>query len=130
MPALPIQTPTDHESVSALVSRLGDDLARILRAEAALFRLRFYAGLEAMRARGGFLATGVVLGLGGVGALVAGLVTLLARWLPVWGAAFLVGGGLLLAAVVLGRIEVRMLSREVGNALAPATEDTTSRSLT
>ena len=72
----------------------------------------------------------MVLGLGGVGALVAGLVTLLARWLPVWGAAFLVGGGLLLAAVVLGRIEVRMLSREVGNALAPATEDTTSRSLT
>jgi len=130
LPALPIQTPTDHESVSALVSRLGDDLARILRAEAALFRLRFYAGLEAMRARGGFLATGVVLGLGGVGALVAGLVTLLARWLPVWGAAFLVGGGLLLAAVVLGRIEVRMLSREVWNALAPATEDTTSRSLT
>jgi len=130
LPALRIQTPTDQESVTALVSRLGDDLARILRAEAALFRLHFYAGLEAVRARGGFLATGVVLGLGGVGALVAGLVTLLAHWLPAWGAAFLVGGGLLLVAMLLGTIEIPKLSREVGNALAPAAEDQTSRSRT
>ena len=43
-----------------------------MRAESALFRLRLQAALEAVRARGGYLATGVVLGLGGVGALIAG----------------------------------------------------------
>ena len=58
MPALRIQTPTDQESVTALVSRLGDDLARIVRAEAALFRLRFYAALEAYEHGEGFWPPG------------------------------------------------------------------------
>ena len=124
MAALRAPAPTEQESVGQLVGRLGGDVGRIVRAEIALVQLRFTAAFAAVRQAGGGLAVGVVLGLAGLGAVVAGLVLLLALWLPAWAAALVVGGALLLVALLLALTGVRVLTTGVHEALAP-TDDLT-----
>jgi hypothetical protein len=117
--ALRAPAPTDQESVGALVQRLGTDVTRIVRAEIALIQLRVSGALQAVRAAGVGLVAGVVLGLGGFGALTAGVVLVVATLMPAWLAAFAVGAGLVLAAAVILTLDVRFLNREVTEALAP-----------
>jgi hypothetical protein len=117
--ALRAPAPTDQESVGALVQRLGTDVTRIVRAEIALIQLRVSGALQAVRAAGVGLVAGVVLGLGGFGALTAGVVLVVAKLMPAWLAAFAVGAGLVLAAAVILTLDVRFLNREVTEALAP-----------
>lgn len=119
MSALRAPAPTDQESVGALVQRLGTDVTRIVRAEIALIQLRVSGALQAVRAAGVGLVAGVVLGLGGFGALTAGVVLVVATLMPAWLAAFAVGAGLVLAAAVILTLDVRFLNREVTEALAP-----------
>jgi hypothetical protein len=117
--ALRAPAPSEQESVGALVSRLGSDVTRIVRAEIHLVQLRLAAALRVVKAGGSGLAVAAVMALGGIGALVAGLVLLLALVLPTWAAALAVGGGLLLVGAVLGLIEVRVVAGGVGEALGP-----------
>jgi len=111
--------PSEQESVGALVQRLGSDVGRIVRAEVALVQLRITAALRALKAAGVGLVAGAVLGLGGFGALTAGVVLVVATVLPAWLAAFAVGGGFVVIAAILIGLEVHVLNRGVGEALSP-----------
>lgn len=108
-----------EQPVGALVSRLGTDLTRIVRAEIALVQLRLTGVLRALRDTGATLVASALLAVTGVGALGAGLILLVAQWIPAWTSAFAVGGALVLIAVLLGGIQVRGLERDVGEALGP-----------
>jgi hypothetical protein len=90
-----------------------------VRAEIHLLQLRLAAALRVVRAGGSGLVVAAVMAFGGIGALVAGLVLLLALVLPAWAAALAVGGGLLLVGAVLGLIEMRVVTGGVSEALGP-----------
>lgn len=117
--ALPKARASDQESLGELVQRLRADVTRILETELRLFRVRVQAALDVLRAAGIGLIAAAVLALGGVGAIVAGGVLLLALVLPVWIAAFAIGGGLLVVAGVLTAVEVRVVRHGVNEAMAP-----------
>lgn len=110
--------PTD-QPVTALVSRLGNDVGRIVRAEIALVQLRLTVILRALRAVGAGLIASALLGMAGVGALSGGVVLLMAQWIPVWVSALAVGGVLLLLAVLVGTTQTRRLSADLREALGP-----------
>jgi uncharacterized membrane protein YqjE len=103
-------------STGELVARLSEQVSRLVRAELRLAQLELAdkgkrAGIGvALFGGGGLLA------LYGVGAIVAGLVLLLALALPAWAAALIVGGVLLAVAGVLalrGRTQVRQATPPV-----------------
>jgi uncharacterized membrane protein YqjE len=103
-------------STGELVARLSEQVSRLVRAELRLAQLELAdkgkrAGIGvALFGGGGLLA------LYGVGAIVAGLVLLLALVLPAWAAALIVGGVLLAVAGVLalrGRTQVRQATPPV-----------------
>jgi membrane protein len=124
--ALRATAPSEQESVGALVARLGGDVGRVVRAELALVQVRTEAALGALKAAGGGLAFGLALALVGFGAVTAGGVLVVAVWLPLWLAAFVVGGAILLVALAITWLEIRSLGHGVRRALAPA-EDGTPR---
>src|SRR4029077_14187280 len=86
--------------------------------ELRLIRVRVQAGLDALRAAGLGLLFAAALGLAGLGAIVAGVVLVLGTVLPVWIAAFAVGGGFLVLAGTLVAVEVRVIRHGVNEALA------------
>jgi uncharacterized membrane protein YqjE len=103
-------------STGEVVARLSEQVSRLVRAELRLAQLELAdkgkrAGIGvALFVGGGLLA------LYGVGAIVAGLVLLLALALPAWAAALIVGGVLLAVAGVLalrGRTQVRQATPPV-----------------
>ena len=111
--------PSEQESVGDLVQRLRADITRILETELRLFRVRVQAGLEAVRAAGTGLVVAAVLALEGVGAVVAGVILVLATIIPAWIAAFAVGGVLLATAGILIAAEVHVVRHGVREAMAP-----------
>ena len=114
-----LRTPEpSEETVGALVVRLRTDVERVVRAEIALIQRRVTAALDVVKAVGIGLLAAILLGAGGFGAVIAGGVLLLAASIPAWIAAFAVGGGLLLVAAVVGAVEVRVLSRGLGESLS------------
>ena len=119
MSALGLPTPSEDESVAALVQRMGADVRRIVRAEIALVQLRVTAALRVFKAAGGGLVAAAVLALAGFGIVMAGVVMVVALLIPTWLAAFAVGGGLLLVAAVLVAIELRVLTQGVNEVLSP-----------
>jgi hypothetical protein len=120
----PATHPPDDERLSVLVSRLGDDVRRIVRAEVALVQVRVDAGVGAARAAAGGLVAAVVLALSAVGAVVSGAILLLATLVPLatWIAALIVGGVLLLLGALAGVVAVRILKRGLRVALEPEVE--------
>ena len=119
MSALRAPVPSEQESVGALVQRLGADVTRIVRAEIAALQLRLTAALRVFKAAGGGLLAALLIGLAGFGAVVAGIVLVVALVIPTWVAAFAVGGGFLVVAAVLVAIEIRVLTHGVNEALTP-----------
>ena len=117
--ALRVPAPNEQESVGALVLRLRDDVTRIVRAETHLLQLRLSAALRVAKAGGPGLAVAGVMALGGVGAIIAGLILLVALVLPAWAAALAVGGGFLLVGAILALVEVRVVTGGMNEALAP-----------
>ena len=113
------RVPSEEESLGDLVQRLRADITRILETELRLFRVRAQTGLEAVRAAGLGLVAAAVLVLEGVGAVVAGLVLVLATVIPAWIAAFAVGGALLTIAGIVIAAEVHVVRHGVREALAP-----------
>jgi len=111
--------PSEEESVGALVARLGTDLQRIVRAEMRLLQARANAAGSVLLAASGGLVLALVLGLGGVGALVAAAVLLVGIVLPPWIAALAVGATLVAIAVVVTVAKVRALKNGMRQALAP-----------
>ena len=118
-----LPAPSENESLGALFQRLAADVGQIVRVEIALVQLRVTSALRVVRAAGGGLVAGGVLGLTGFGTVMAGVVMILGTVLPVWLAAFAVGGGLLVVATIVIAVEVRVLNRGVQEALAPVDPD-------
>lgn len=114
--------PSEQDSFGTLVTRLANDLTRLVRAETALVQVRITALARAVQTSGVRLAASAVVGLAGVGGLVAGLILVLATRMPTWLAAFVVGGGLLALAAVLVVVEGRALADGVNDALVSADE--------
>jgi hypothetical protein len=117
--ALRAPLPNEQESVGALIQRVGTDVSRIVRAEIRLLQLRVTEASRVVKDAGIGLGAAVVLALAGFGALTAGIVLLVAALMPVWLAAFAVGGGFVLIAAVILLIEVRVVTRGVGEVLTP-----------
>jgi hypothetical protein len=117
--ALRAPLPNEDESVGALVQRLRTDVTRIVRAELALFQIRLTAAFRVFKAAGGGLVAAAAIGLAGFGMVMAGIVLVVAMFVPPWVAAFAVGGGFLVIAAVLVAIELRVLTRGVNEALSP-----------
>lgn len=126
----PVPThPPDDEPIGALVSRVTDDVRRIVRAEVGLVQLRVEAGARAARASAGGFAAALVLALGGVGALVAALVLGIATVVPLapWLAALVIGIALLVLGVGAGIVAVAILRRGLATALEPVDIEVTTR---
>ena len=113
---------SEQDSLGTLVTRLANDLTRLVRAETALVQVRITALARVVQTSGVRLAASAVVGLAGVGGLVAGLVLLLATRMPAWSAALLVGGVLLGLAAVIVAVEARALADGVSDALVSADE--------
>ena len=117
--ALRAPVPSEEESVGALIQRIGTDVSRIVRAEIRLLQFRASEAGRVVKDAGIGLGAAIVLALAGIGALTAGIVLLVAALMPVWLAAFAVGGGFILVAAVILLIEVRVVTRGVGEVLTP-----------
>jgi hypothetical protein len=100
-------------SVSELTAQLGSQVSQLLRDELALAKAELFARARQAIMGGGLLTTAVLLGLTGWLALVAAGIAGIAVALPVWAAALIGGGALLLVAGVLAAGGARRLSRGV-----------------
>ena len=110
--------PSEQDSLGDLVQRLRTDVTRIVETELRLIRVRMQAGSDAVRAAGLGLVFAGALGLAGFGAIAAGFVVVLGTVLPVWIAAFAVGGGFLVVAGIIVAVEIRVIRHGVNEALA------------
>jgi hypothetical protein len=110
---------TQGASTADLIRRATDQLSTLVRDELALARAEMTEKLaHAGKGAGLFGGAGLV-SLYGVFGLLAGAVLLLARVMPAWGAAFVVGAALLLVAglmALVGRGQVRKATPPVPEA--------------
>ncbi|NPC95730.1 phage holin family protein [Nocardioides sp. zg-DK7169] len=107
---------TDHtpssseEPLGALVHRLTEQVPQLIRSELRLAQAELTEkGKRAGLGLGAFGAAGLI-ALYGLGALIAGLILLLALVLPAWASALIVAGVLFViaaVAAVVGRREVK-----------------------
>lgn len=103
--------PAADKSVGELVTDLGDELKRLVRAEIrlAVFELR-HKGKKMGRGAGLFGAAGLF-GMLGVMTLIAAAVLALALVMPAWLSAVLVGGVLVIVAGLAALIGRRQISQ-------------------
>jgi hypothetical protein len=109
--------PSEQDSLGALISRLGSDIARLLRAEAGLLGMRLVAAVDVMKTLTVGMLVGIVLSMTGFAFTMGAVVLALARWLPPWTAALIVGGVLLTLGVAIAAAAVRTGARDVAAAL-------------
>ena len=94
IPATPA-APSEQDSLGTLISRLGADIARLLRAEAGLLGMRLVAAVDVIQTLTVGMLAGIILSMTGFAFTMGAIVLVLARWLPPWAAALVVGGVLL-----------------------------------
>ena len=105
------QDPAGDLTGRQLAAQLGDQLARLLRAEVALARAELYASARQAVLGGGMLTVAAAAAFGGWLALIAAAIAAVAAGLPVWAAALIIGGTLMAGAGVLALLGVRRLAR-------------------
>jgi hypothetical protein len=98
-------------SAGELTVQLGNQVSQLLRDELALARAELFARARQAVLGGGMLGAGALLGLTGWLALVAAAIAAIAVALPVWAAALIVGGFLVLVAGGVAARGGRRLSR-------------------
>jgi hypothetical protein len=84
------------------VSSLGDSVRDLVRSEVSLAKAELKQEASGMGKAGGMIAGGGVLGVTGFMFVMYGLTHLLARKMPMWASASLVGSALIAIAGVLG----------------------------
>ncbi|NKY52723.1 phage holin family protein [Nocardia vermiculata] len=92
----------DTASVAELVGTTAEQLSRLVREEAKLAAAEAQGKAKRLGAGAGLVAVAAVLALLAAGALVAAAIAALAQVLPVWAAALVVVGGLVLIAALVG----------------------------
>ena len=99
----------DDSSVRDLTMQLGGQLSQLLRAEVALARAELFARARQAVTGGVLVGAAALLGLTGWLAVVAAGIAGVAQALPVWAAAAIIGGFLLLSALILAVRGIRQL---------------------
>lgn len=101
----------DDRSLGSLLGAAARDGRELLATELALTRTHAKRALARIVAGVALLGVALVLGLAGLGALVAGAILGLDEVLPTWAAALVVGGALLLAAGAVALVGVSALRK-------------------
>lgn len=104
-------------STAELVSRLSEQLSQLVRDELQLALRELTQKIKRSGMGGGLIAAAGVVALFGLGALMVAVIAALSRALPVWAAALVVGGAVLLVAGLLALAGVDQLKR--GSSLLP-----------
>jgi hypothetical protein len=102
--------PAQNLSARELTGQLGGQVSQLLRDELALARAELFARARQAVMGGGMLAAAALLGLTGWLVLVAAGIAGVALVLPVWAAALICGGILLLAGGLITMRAARRLS--------------------
>ncbi len=105
----PAPSPPKEPSTGELLRGLADDLTTLARQEVLLARQEIKEGMAATARAGSLLAVGGVLGLYGLGFLLASAARAVGG--PAWLGPLLVGGGLTLVAGMLGLVGGRRLAK-------------------
>lgn len=116
IPATPA-APSEQDSLGTLITRLGVDLTRIVRAEAGLFGMRLVAAVDVLRTATVAMMAGIVFAATGFALTMLAVVFVLAQWLPAWAAALTVGGVLLGIGVAMAITAIRSGAHDVSAAL-------------
>jgi hypothetical protein len=90
--------PADHRSTADLVRSASEQISTLVRDEIALARLEVTTKARRAGMGAGLLGVALVVSLYGVTGVLAGCVLLLAKVLPAWAAAIVVGAALILVA--------------------------------
>jgi hypothetical protein len=98
-------------STAELIKRASDQLSALVRDELALARAEMSAKAKRVGAGAGLFGTAGVVSLYGVFGILTGVVLLIARVLPDWAAALVVGAGLLVLAGLFGLVGLRQVKR-------------------
>ncbi|MFG2193602.1 phage holin family protein [Streptomyces sp. NPDC048639] len=121
-PAAPVETQgnghrtspsQDGKSVGVLVKQASEQLSDLVRSELRLAQAEMAAKGKRAGLGGGFFGGAGLMALLALQALVAGGIAAIALKLPVWAAALIMAGGLLLLAAglaLLGRMETRKVT--------------------
>ena len=88
---------TDERSLGELLGDLARDTGLLVRNEVALAKAEMSQKAGTIGKHAGIIGAGGALAYAGLLAIIAGIIVLLDTWLPLWGAALLVG--IILAAV-------------------------------
>jgi predicted phage tail protein len=109
----PVRGNEDDRSIRELVGDLSSQVARLARLEASLAARQMTRKAKQGAAGAGAYGVAGVLALYAGGALIAGLVAAIAEGVPVWAAALIVSGALLVAAGVAALVARALMRRSV-----------------
>ncbi len=98
-------------STAELIKRASDQLSALVRDELALARAEMSTKAKRAGIGVGLFGTAGVVSLYGVFGILTGVVLLIARVLPAWAAALVVGAGLLVLGGLFGLVGLRQVKR-------------------
>jgi Putative Actinobacterial Holin-X, holin superfamily III len=102
--------PAQDRSIGELARQLPDQISKLVRDELRLARLEMTQKGKRAGLGVGMLGGGGVVALYGAAAIIAAIILLIAKVMPAWASALIVGGALLAGAAALaqfGRMQVR-----------------------
>ncbi|WP_129336436.1 phage holin family protein [Cellulomonas endophytica] len=98
-----------ERTLGQLVSDLSEQGARLVRAEIDLAKAELVAKTKSLGTGAGILAAAGVVALYLVNVVLALMIIVLDEWLPLWAAALIVAGLLLVVVLVLALVGIRVL---------------------
>jgi Putative Actinobacterial Holin-X, holin superfamily III len=107
------QRPAQDLTARELTTKLGEQLSRLMREEVALARAEMFANARQAMMGGGLFGGAALFGHTGWLVLVAAAVAGIAVVLPVWAAALIIGGALVVIAGVLAMLGRQRFKRGV-----------------
>ncbi|MFN2479016.1 MAG: phage holin family protein [Pseudonocardiaceae bacterium] len=96
-------------SAAELVTRLSEQISRLIRDELQLALTELKQKAKRAGIGGGMIGAAGTVALLGLGALMIGAIVALARLLPLWAAALIIGGAALLLAGLLALLGINQL---------------------
>jgi len=99
-------------SIGAVLSELADDFSLLVCQELALARAEVFGKFGQLRMGAVLLAASALIAFAGLLGVMGAGAAALAMVLPVWAAALIVGGGVLLIAAILGAIGASRMRAE------------------
>ncbi|WP_029289907.1 phage holin family protein [Cellulomonas sp. HZM] len=104
-------TTQDTRSIGELFSEVAERTARLVRAEIDLAKAEISGRLQKLGTGGALIAAAAFFALYLLAAVIALAIIVLDLWLPLWAAALIVTGALLLLVVVLALVGLSMVKK-------------------